>query len=172
MHDANVAPPDQGRRMSNPIGGKTRAECAAATLQILQGTRLDLVLYSRDLDPAVLNTTLFLEAFRQLALRRGASVRILLQSTHRAMTDGHRLIELSRRLPSSFTFRCPQTQDLLYPGAFLVNDQFGFLARSQGDRYDCEGDEYDIPESARLKRYFDEVWERSRPASELRRLSL
>jgi GNAT superfamily N-acetyltransferase len=159
-------------RASYPIGGKTREALTQAMLQVVTETRRELCIYTRDLDPAVLNTNALLEALRTLCLRPGAHIRLLVQDTSRAVKDGHRLIELARRLPSSIEFRCPQAEDLHYIGAFVVNDNFGFLARSFGDRFECEGDLYHIAEQAKLKRYFSEVWERSRPASEFRRLSL
>jgi GNAT superfamily N-acetyltransferase len=159
-------------RFSTPIGGKTREALTQATLQVIAEVRRELCIYSRDLDPAVLNTNALLEALRALCLRPGASIRLLLQDSSRAVKDGHRLIELARRLPSSIEFRCPQAEDLQYTGAFVLNDNFGFLARSFGDRFECEGDLYHIAENARLKRYFGEVWERARVASEFRRLSL
>jgi GNAT superfamily N-acetyltransferase len=161
-----------GARASHPIGGKTREALAQAMLQVVTETRRELCIYSRDLDPAVLNTNVLLDALRALCLRPGAHIRVLVQDTSRAVKDGHRLIELARRLPSSIEFRCPQAEDLQYIGAFVVNDNFGFLARSFGDRFECEGDLYHIAEQAKLKRYFSEVWERSRLASEFRRLSL
>jgi GNAT superfamily N-acetyltransferase len=159
-------------RASQPIGGKTREALAEAMLHVVHETRRELCIYSRDLDPVVLNTNVLLEALRTLCLRPGAHIRLLVQDTSRAIKDGHRLIELARRLPSSIEFRCPQAEDLQYIGAFVVNDNFGFLARSFGDRFECEGDLYHVAEQARLKRYFSEVWERSRPATEFRRLSL
>jgi GNAT superfamily N-acetyltransferase len=165
---AAVAPEKQAQ----VIGGKTSAQAHAASLQVMTNTTRDLVCYSRDLDPQVLNTSSVLETLRVIALRTQARLRFLVQYTERATRDGHRLLELSRRLPSSFDFRCAQFEDLQFAGAFLVNDNFGFLLRPLADRYDCEGDLYHIAEANRLRRYFDEVWERSRVISEWRRLSL
>jgi GNAT superfamily N-acetyltransferase len=154
------------------IGGKTSADARGASLQIFASAQRDLICYTRDLDPAVLNTSSVLEVLRSIALRTNARLRFLVQHTDRALRDGHRLLELSRRLPSSFDFRCVQAEDLQFASAFIVNDSFGFLTRALADRFDCEGDLYNIAEANRLRRYFDEVWERSRMISEWRRLSL
>jgi GNAT superfamily N-acetyltransferase len=159
-------------RAKQAIGGKTSTEARAATLQVIALTQRDLVIYTRDLDPVVLNTQVVLDSLRLIALKPGAKLRFLVQNTERALRDGHRLLELSRRLPSNFEFRCVQAEDLQYAGAFVVNDQRSFLTRAFAERFECEGELYDIAESNRLRRYFDEVWERSRIATEWRRLSL
>ena len=160
------------QRQSQPIGGKTRESLAQALLQVLQATKREFWLYSRDLDPAVTDRSDFLEPLRLACLKPGMQVHILLQDPSRAVMNGHRLVELSRRLPSVIHFRCPQAEDLQFIGAFATNDDFGFVARSFGDRFECEGDLYHVAENARLRRYFAEVWERARPTSEFRRLSL
>ena len=164
------------KRVSLPFAGDTSADLSAAVLQLIAESRSDLVIYTRDLDPQLLNRSAALDALRTLALRPshsvGGQIRILVQNTYRAVKDGHRMIELSRRLPDAFSFRCPVAEDLHYTGAFLLNDRFGYIERRFGDRFEFVGDLYGIAEQSRLKRYFDEVWERAVPASELRRLSL
>ena len=164
------------KRVSAPFSGDTSLDLGAAILQLIGESRSDFAIYSRDLDPHLLNTSAAIDALRALALRPSNSVsgqvRILVQNTYRAVKDGHRLIELSRRLPDAFSFRCPIAEDLHYAGAFLLNDRFGYIERRFGDRFEFFGDLCGIAEHARLKRYFDEVWERAVPASELRRLSL
>ena len=164
------------KRVSSPLSGDTSASLIAAVLQLIGESRSDIAIYTRDLDPQVLNTSAAIDALRTLALRPSNSVagqiRILVQNTYRAVKDGHRIIELSRRLPDAFSFRCPVAEDLHYAGAFLLNDRFGYIERRFGDRFEFVGDLYGIAEQGRLKRYFDEVWERAVPASELRRLSL
>lgn len=167
---------DTSKRVSLPFGGATSAALSAAVLQLIAESRADFAIYTRDLDPHILNTSATIEALRTLALRPSNSVagqiRILVQNTQRAVNDGHRLIELSRRLPDAFSFRCPVAEDLQYTGAFFLNDRFGYIERRFGDRFEFVGDQYGIAEHGRFKRYFDEVWERAAPASELRRLSL
>ena len=171
--DANIV---SAKRVSVPFYGDTSAGFSAAILQLICDSRSDIAIYTRDLDPQILNTSAVIEVLRTLALRPSNSVRgqirILVQSTYRAIKDGHRIIELSRRLPDAFSFRCPVAEDLHYAGAFLLNDRFGYIERRFGDRFEFVGDLYGIAEQSRLKRYFDEVWERAVPASELRRLSL
>ncbi len=66
-----------------------------------------------------------LDCLRQLSLQKGARIRILVQECGRALKSGHRLLELARRMNSTFEFRSPQAEDLQYSSAFIVNDQYG-----------------------------------------------
>ncbi len=157
---------------SELFGGKTRDACRAATLKILAHCKRDLAIYTRDLDPAILDQADAIEALRQIALRSKASIRVLVQDTARAVQVDHRLIELVRRLPSVMSIRKPQHDDLQFTGAFIATDQHSYLERQNADAFECEGDLHHIGRHGQLLRYFNEVWERSEPASELRRLSI
>lgn len=153
------------------IGSKTRTELQAIYLQIAALARFELSIYSRDLDAPILDQSEILDCLRQLSLQKGARIRILVQDRGRALRDGHRLLELARRMSSVFEFRSPQDEDLQYSSAFIVNDQNGYVLRDLATRFDSEGNLFDLPSAQRLKRYFDEVWERSPITSEFRRLS-
>jgi len=153
------------------IGSKTKIELQAIYLQIAALARFELAIYTRDLDAAILDQAGILDCLRQLSLQKGGRIRILVQSSARALQDGHRLLELARRMSSAFEFRSPQAEDLQYSSAFIVNDQNGHVLRDLATRFDSEGNLYDLASAQRLKRYFDEVWERSPVTSEFRRLS-
>jgi hypothetical protein len=157
---------------SELFGGKTRDACRTATLKILAHCKRDLAIYTRDLDPAILDQADALEALRQIALRSKASIRVLVQDTARAVQVDHRLIELVRRLPSVLQLRKPQDDDLQFSGAFIVTDQHSYLERQNAESFECEGDLHQIGRHGQLLRYFNEVWDRAAPASELRRLSI
>jgi hypothetical protein len=132
-----------------------------------------VLIYSRDLEPALLDQSPVLEALRRIALTgRGANVRMLVQDSGRAIREGHRLIEQSRRLSSVYQFRQVQAEDLKFAGAFVVNDRAGFVARTLADRHEGEGHTHDSARANALIRYFNEVWERSATPSELRTLHL
>ena len=108
--------------------------------RIIDLSRHALVMYSRDLDPVITDHVDVLEALRRRSLSgRGASIRILLQDSTRAVRDGHRLIEQARRLSSVYSLRRVHPEDMQYPSAFVVNDTGGFLFRTFGDRFDGEG---------------------------------
>ena len=164
-------PPPSGQPQR--LSASRSAELADAVQALLGAARHEICIYTRDLEPGLYERAEILEACRRVALSgRGASLRILVQDTARAVRDGHRLLDLAQRLSSVIQIRRPVQEDLQYAAAFVLNDAGGFLYRSFGDRPEAEGDLYYPPRRNELKRYFDEVWERAEQPPELRRLSL
>ncbi len=149
-----------------------RRALVAATLGVVAGARRSLLVYSRDLDPGVLDQPGVVEAFRQLGVRRG-SIRILLQDPQAARQALAPLIELGQRLSTAISFRAVEEQvDRSYPSAFLASDAGGWLFRPLGNR--PEGETLlDRPARARqLAGVFDPFWERARPCTEFRALGI
>ncbi len=167
---APLAPIPQARTLAVD----DREQALAAIDELLADTRYELALYTRDLDPALLDTAAALDGIKRIALSgRHARVRILLQDPRKAVADGHRLIALAQRLPSTIEIRTPvEEQDLQYPAAFLVNDRRGYLFRPLGNRSEGEGSTYAPGRHAQLLSLFDQIWERSTPSEELRQLSI
>ena len=151
-----------------------RDQAVAAIADLLADTQHELAIYTRDLDPALLDVPPILDAIKRIALSgRRARVRILVQEPRKPLADGHRLIALAQRLPSLIEFRTPQDeQDRQYASAFLINDRRGYLFRTLASRNEGEGSTYAPGRHAQLREYFDQVWERSVPSEELRKLAL
>jgi predicted GNAT family N-acyltransferase len=144
-----------------------------ATLALIASARREICIYSRDLEPDLYEDAAIFEAMRKVALSgKGASVRILLQDITRVVRDGHRLVDLTQRLPSILHIRRVAHEDAQYPSAFVLTDQGGYLFRAFGDRFEGVGDTCYAPRRDELKRLFDEVWERAEAPPELRRLGL
>lgn len=149
------------------------AEAAAAVLVALAGhARRGLSIYSRALDPGLLDRRDVVDAIRRFATRRGrCQVRILLQDAATPQREDAPLLALAQRLPSVFELR--QTDDPVdgrYPSAYAFNDTGGALFRPLGQRFEGEGGIEDRPAARRLAQAFEPVWTRSRPCTELRAL--
>ncbi len=84
-----------------------RAEALAETLALIGAARRYLYIYTRDLDPQLLDTEAALGALKQLAIGGQAGIRILIQEPQQPLRRGHRLIALARRLSSVFALRTP-----------------------------------------------------------------
>jgi predicted GNAT family N-acyltransferase len=151
-----------------------REQTLAATALLLDGARNEIAIYTRDLDPALLDVPATLDAIRRIALSgRRAQVRILLQEPRRAVNEGHRLVALAQRLPSAIALRTPvDERDLQYPSAFLVTDARGYFFRPLASRLEGEGSTYAPGRHAQFTELFDRVWERSEPTPELRQLGV
>lgn len=153
----------------NPV--ETRAAAVAALLGVIGQARRQLRIYSRELDPGLLDAPEVLEALRRFAVGQGET-RVLLQdpvAPQRALSP---LIALSQRLPSTFGFRAVEEPvDRGYPSAYAASEG-GYYFRPLGHRFEGET-RLDAPARARqLKTAFDAVWERARPCTEYRALGI
>ena len=77
-----------------------------------------------------------------------------------------------RQLPSRIELRRPHPDYVDHSENFLVVDRIGYIQRELYTRYEGTTDFYAPLEAQRLEDFFSDVWERSEPDSELRRLSL
>lgn len=172
--DARSAAPLPPKPESRTLVAEDRDQSVAAIAELLADTAYEIAIYTRDLDPALLDVLPILDAIKRIALSgHRARVRILVQEPRKPLADGHRLIALAQRLPSIIEFRTPQDeQDRLYPSAFFINDRRGYLFRTLASRNEGEGSTYAPGRHAQLREYFDQVWERSVRSEELRQLAL
>ena len=171
---ARTFAPLQPKPEPRVLVAEDRDQAVAAIADLLADTRHELAIYTRDLDPALLDVPPILDAIKRIALSgRRARVRILVQEPRKPLADGHRLIALAQRLPSLIEFRTPQEEtDRQYASAFLINDRRGYLFRVLASRNEGEGSTYAPGRHAQLRDYFDQVWERSVPSEELRPLAI
>lgn len=172
FEEAGIEHQTMARALAGPGLVETREQALAALEGIAAGTRRILRLYSRDLDPGLLDQPDAVAAMRRLATR-GAEIRILLQDAAAPQRAHAPLISLAQRLPSAFAFRAVDDPvDLAYPSAYAVNDVDGWYFRPLGHRLDGETRIDTGAKSRELHHVFDPVWERSRPCTELRALGL
>jgi hypothetical protein len=133
--------------------------------------RRTLLLHTYDLEARIYNRLPFIEAVSALVRRQpGACFDVLIQNAERVVKDGHRLVELARRMGSSIQIRRCAQQYQGYCGTFLLVDDSGYLYRPQSSRYEGLASFNNSAEVARLGKYFREVWEHSDTDMELRRL--
>ncbi len=141
---------------------ETSAHNRVAALALAQQAKRSLHIYTRDLDPPVFDQQPFIQTLTALATRsRYARILILVQNTEHAVKDGHRLVELSRRLSSFVELRKPHSDFHEYNQAFLIADEIGLLRRPIADRYNGTLN-FKAPMAAReYIGFFNQVWERS-----------
>lgn len=132
-----------------------------------------LLLLTDNLEPAIFDRQPFLDAVSGLArLYRDSHFLILLQNGRTAISSGHRLIELSRRLSTHIQIRRPAPHHRGDPRTFLLSDNAGYLYRPLAGRYEGSAN-FNDPGTVRvLENHFMEVWEQAVPDEEMRRLYL
>ncbi|HET9835900.1 MAG TPA: GNAT family N-acetyltransferase [Rhodanobacteraceae bacterium] len=166
-----VPPP---RPVARVLSVQTREQLIEATLAVLSGTKHQLCIMVRELDPMLLDDSACLVELRRIAIAgRGASIRVLAQDVSRAQQAGNRMLDLAQRLPSVIQFRRPvEDVDRAYPSAFMCTDAGAYLLRPMAQRMECVGSTYAPGRAAQLRMLFDQVWERSESMSELRPLKI
>ena len=151
---------------------ETRDQALAAMIGVISGTRRQLDIYSRDLDPGLLDHPDLITALKQLATRRG-EIRILVQDPATPQRAHSALLALAQRLPSAFQFRAVEEPgDQAYAPAYAAGDAGGWYFRTLGHRFDGETRLDDRARARQLQATFDPVWERARPCSEFRALGI
>jgi hypothetical protein len=151
------------------VGRLTEARAVAHALAA-QAQRT-LFLHTEDLEPAIYNDSAFLDAVSRLARTLGPSrIWVLIHDARKVVQHGHRLIEIARRLSSTIQLRRPAPQYRNYHESFLLVDGCGYLHRRIGARYEGTANFHDPGKVADLEKYFMEVWERSEPDEEIKRL--
>ncbi|MBN8482920.1 MAG: hypothetical protein J0L88_15150, partial [Xanthomonadales bacterium] len=133
-----------------------------------------LAVMTRDLDPDLFEHADTLEALKRLAIGApNVRVRFLVLEPARAGSEAPRLVALAGRLSSVFAFRAPVEEiDRQYAGAFVTNDRGDWYERALASRFEGEGRALARAKAAQLCARFDEIWERSEPAADMRRLEI
>lgn len=130
-----------------------------------------LDIFSRDLDARVYDDTDFVEAVRQLAVQNDrAQIRILVIDPDHATRHGHRLIELARRLTSRMEIRRVHTDYAAFVECYFLADKRGVIHRKLASRYEAIVNFNLPPRAAELTAHFHEIWERSQPEANFKRL--
>lgn len=172
--EAGIEHQSMRRALAGPTAIEDLAGAIAATTAVVTQARRQLRIYSRELDPGLLDNATVLGALRRFSTRHsGGEIRILLQD---AATPQHTLaplLGLAQRLPSMFALReVREPVDKAYTSAFIANDAGGYYFRTLGHRFDGETDLDGAGRARQLREEFGRFWERARPCTELRALGI
>ncbi|MEN1957169.1 GNAT family N-acetyltransferase [Luteimonas changyuni] len=155
----------------NPVDSRDAA--IAATSGVIAGARRHLDIYSRELDPGLLDQPEIVAAIRRCATGGECAIRILLQEPAAPRRAFAPLIALGQRLPSAIAFRAVEEQvDRSYASAFIANDGGGHFFRPLGQRWEGETRLDGAGRARHLRGVFDPFWERARPCTEYRALGI
>jgi len=146
----------------------------ALLLELVRGARRDIVVYTRDLEPALYAHPPIVQAFKEFAISgRGGVARFVVQDPALAQRSPHPLLAVAQRLPTAFAIRTPtDPEELQYPSVFVATDADGYLFRLLGSRYEGDWSPALPGRSRQLLEHFGRVWERARPCTELRSLQI
>lgn len=149
-------------------------EAFLGALRALAGTaHLNIALLSHALDARVYGDAVFVEKIQAFALRDPrCRLRVLVNAPEQTMRQGHRLVELGRRLSSRLHFRqLPEDQKGVVE-EYLIIDEKALLHRDAQDRLEARHHPYAPMAARRQLKIFDALWEESLPAREFSELRL
>jgi hypothetical protein len=142
---------------------------AVAALAGQARRRIDVL--TPDLEATLYDTPDFLEAVRSLAIASSRThLRFLVGDSQHAVKNGHRLIELARRLSTPIDLKQPGPATELGSEAFLLADDRGVFWRADVDKPRAHVCFNDPIGTKRLRQRFEQLWEESLPDPEMRRL--
>ena len=174
FQEAGIEHQAMHRALLGPTLVENSAGAIAAVLAVVTQARRALRIYTRELDPGLLDHPQVLDALRRYATaRRGGEVQILLQDAGTPQRSLAPLLNLAQRLPSAYTFReVREPVDKAYAAAFIVNDVSGYYFRTLGHRFEGEVDLAGGGRARQLRDEFGRFWERARPCTEFRALGI
>jgi len=174
FEEAGIQHQSMRRALHGPTLVETGAGAIAAMLAVVTHARRGLRIYTRELDPGLLDHPQVLDALRRFATAtRGGEVHILVQDAGTPQRALAPLLTLAQRLPSVFTFReVREPVDRAYAAAFVANDTSGYYFRTLGHRFDGEVNLDGAGRARQLRDEFGRFWERARPCTEFRALGI
>lgn len=136
---------------------------------MLQQATRALCIYSTDLEPWLYHHSSIQQACTRLLLAHPRNqLRILVADPTRAVKEGHRLLQLARRLTSNVHIRKLHPD---YPepnGTYLLADDCGLLERPKADQYAGYA-LYRDPARVRIRQAeFDKAWDHGQSDANLR----
>ena len=141
--------------------------------RMAQQTVRNIKIFTQELDHELYDHVGFLQiASAVCRQRKNCTIQVLLKNPEKATRFGHRLVELQKRLPSSIEIRGVPAEYEEANDEFLIVDDIAMVKRFALGymRGHCEF--RSVPDAVKKSRWFSEIWERSEPCQELRRLHL
>jgi len=151
----------------------SRADNYRVFLQMLQQSGNCIDIFSLHLDHKLYDRSEIISQFQRLIRHnRHARIRLLLRHPRHLVTNGHRIIELSRRLSSYIEIRQLAETFHEHVESFSLFDARGILYRANAEQFEGW---FSFNAPVRVKSetdFFNDAWNASQPCNETRRLYL
>ncbi len=152
---------------------KTAEQNRDASIELVEQARYALDIVCRDLDHALYDNDDFYDAVKKLATSGPkAKIRILIQDSNKAVKQGHRLVELARKLSSFIKIRIHGKRFKEFNEAWLIVDAKAWIRRPHADKYIAEVNYSAARQLRDITKDFDNMWNEANDDPNLRRLSL
>ena len=145
----------------------------SVALELVRQAKREIYVVTHDLDPPVYNQEAFVDALSAFARQsRYSHASFIIRNSDKAIKHGHRLLPLAQRLSSRIKLHNPGFEHRDFIEAFMVVDGIGYIRRQLADRYDGEASFMAPLIGRNLRTLFLEMWGRSEPDPQLRRLQI
>lgn len=150
-----------------------KAEFAAAVAEVAAHASRSLAIFTPDLEHGVYDTQGFLEAVKRLVLSRShARIRVLISEPGRVQHSVNRFLYVGRRLSTFIEFRALPRQFQGRGDAFMIADRSALVYRSRAAGWQGIAELHEPRMAQHYLAEFDEMWQRSENASQLRDLGI
>jgi len=151
----------------------TSEENQKLILELVAQTSKTIDIFTRDMAARIYDNSKFITAIRNLVVGNNKiKVRILIIDPDKSIKNGHRIVELARRLSSSIEIRHVHIDNRSDAQSFLIADGHGILHRKLASRYEATVNFNNRQFCRERLTYFNEVWERSQPVLDFKRLHI
>lgn len=153
------------------VDGRHQAQEVA--LQLLQHAKREICFFGPEIDKVLFDNEAAIILISQLARKsRFSRVRFVVYSTHRNVSDSHRMLPLAQRVTSTMQIHQCHRDDQTRQDSFLLVDNFGYLHCHNASRYIGTAHLNDNAKNRFFQQQFDQLWAHSSTDAYSRRLHL
>lgn len=151
--------------------GREQARDIALDLVLL--AKRQVCIFGQDIDQVLFDTAEFVDCISALAKKsHQVQIKIIAHSTQANIQNGHRLIELKRRLSSSIHIRKTDREHRDLQQTLLLIDDFAYLLCPRASRYEGTTSHYDRLEVREQQTLFNKLWDLATPDLNVRELRI
>lgn len=144
-----------------------------ASVALTKQARRYLDIVSHNLDRKIYDNEEFSDAVKVLATSNPkAKIRLLIHDSETIVKQGHRLIELARRLSSYIEIRIQGKRFKEFNEAWLIVDSKAWIQRPFSDTYVANIDYSAARQLKETSKIFDDMWNEASNDPNLRRLNI
>jgi hypothetical protein len=134
-----------------------------AVCEVANGARHILSIYTPDLEPLLYDHDYFLEPVKRLVLARGhGRVRVLIRDPVRPAREGHRFMQMARRLTSCIALRSVPSEHRDDSCAYILADNNAIAYRPNAARWVGFVEHSDQGIDRGRIQHFEQIWACSR----------
>lgn len=149
------------------------AELRAVILDMARRARRLVRIYSQEFDPKLFDTPELVQAISAFARRHYSTrLEVMIHDSSRIVRDGHGIVELRHRLPSSIDIRRAHDDQYETHFTYMLVDDEAYLMLPRYYEYAGYCNYHDPARVRRHNVHWDEQWGRAQPDPNLRILSL